>query len=244
MRRAKLVIELALLVLCVSLVTLPMAFADLGIDNNGCRHTIKVVPVGGVETGDPIVTHNNADLMILHTGNGPIKNVWLLIVLNKPTYDALDRITINGSDFMMKSDFSLVSAKKIPPVMPNFAINYPGSLCQYEVAAIKDKMDETGNPVYYGAMFFLNQITKMPTYFTFTLELTSSVSDLKALILALGRYDMFGSSNLDCRRLQPFNVASAFSKSTLVVPEVATVFIAAAPLGALGLVYVCKRKKS
>ncbi len=244
MRRLALALTVILVTLTITLIASPLVFAaTCEPDNNGSRHTIKVVPVGSTETGDPIITNTPANLMILHTGQGPIKNVWLILVLNKQTYDALNKITINGTTFMTKTDFSLVTKKKIPPTLPDPAKNYPGSVYQYEVSAIKDKMDEKGNPVYYGYKYFLNKITKDPTHFTLTLEFDSPVSDVKALVLALGRYDCPTLLHTNCNHPEPFNTYNSYSKSTLVVPEIATAAIAAAPLAALGLLYTAKRRK-
>lgn len=241
----------ALIIASLILMAVPLVAAN-GSICEGCRCTIKVIPVGSVETGNPIETTNPADLMIFHTGDGPIKNVWLLIVLNQPTYNVLDQITINGSTFMTKSDFKLVTTSKIPSTSSNPSTGYPGSLCQYEVSAIKDKMDEKGNPIYYGVKFFLSQITKVPKYFTLEVELTSS-ADLKALIIALGRYDNsygdFGFNGFDCFHgkdhccYKPFNACSCFTKSTFVVPEIATLALTASPLCALGLFAIKRRKK-
>lgn len=246
MRRLAITLTLAIAILGVSLTALPLAYAGCEIESSGCRHTIRVIPVGGVKTGDPIITTNPADIEISHTGNGPIKNVWLIVVLNKPTYDALNQITINGSAFLTKADFALVTTKKIPPALANSTTGYPGSNCRYEVTAIKDKMDEKGNPVYYAYKFHLRQITKSPTYFTLNLELTSTVLDIKALILAVGRYDRNTTASFHTNCIpppQPFNVYSSFSKSTLVVPEVPPLAIAAAPIAALGLLYAYKKRK-
>jgi hypothetical protein len=145
---------------------------------------------------------------------------------------------------MTKADFQLVTTQKIPPLNANPATGYPGSLCQYNVAAIKDKIKEKGNPIYYGVKYFLPQITKTPTLFTLAVELESS-ANLKALILALGRYDSSKAFKYepDCLPYRPFNACSSFSKSTLVVPEIATLALTAAPFGgALGF-YAIKRKK-
>ena len=224
----------------------------------GCAHTIKVIPVDSTYTGDPIVTTSPANLMIFHTGNGPIENVWLLIVLNEPTYNALNEITINDTTFMTKENFTLVEAwpHKIPPLLPNFWTDYPGSLCQYEIAAIKDKMDEKGNPIYYGVNYFLPQITTSATYFTLAVNLDAP-ADLKALIIGLGRYDHDHNWNcfdfdddsceecfhVECNCGHPFNRCSSFSKSTFVVPEIATLALAASPFSALGIYAVKRRKK-
>ncbi len=229
--------------LSLTIAAIPAAYAEIQA-SCGCRHTIKVVPVGSTETGDPIVTGNPADLIIFHTGSGKIYKIWLLLVLNEPTYNALDKITINGSTFMTKSDFQEVTTAKIPPIDPNTATGYPGSLCQYEVSAIKDKMDEKGNKIYYGMKFFLNQITNSPTAFKIEAELTAP-AELKILVLALGKYS-FSYNNIGIRCIpnyDPLNACSSFSKSTFIVPEIATLAIAAAPFGALGLLYTFRRRK-
>lgn len=235
-----------LLAISMILLVAPIVFAECQIDCEGCSHTIKVIPVGSTETGDPLVTGTPANLMMFHTGQGPIKNVWLLIVLNKPTFDNLDKITIDGNAFMTQADFTLVTTKDIPPFLPKSSTGYPGTICQYNVYAIKDKMDEKGNPLYYGIKFFLNKITTTPTHFTLAVELTGP-ADLKALILALGRYDR-GGINVDCGcpRPSPFNRYSSFSKSTFVVPEAATIALTAAPFAALGAfgIRVARRRKN
>lgn len=208
---------------------------------SGCRNTIKIVPLGSTHTGDPIITGNPANLIILNTGSGSIKNVWLLIVLNEETYNALDKILIDGSIFMEKSDFQLVTTSKIPLSNPNPATNYPGTNCQYTVSAIKDKMDEKGNNVYFGIKFKFNQITTTGTTFTIEVKLNSP-ANLKALILALGRYDCTPPSNVKCTQQQPFNACSSFSKSTLVVPEATTLALTVAPfVGTIGY-YAIKRR--
>jgi len=234
-----------LLIIGIILLVTPIVFAECQINCEDCAHTIKIIPVDATETGEPLVTGTPANLMIFHTGQGPIKNVWLLIVLNEPTYDNLDEIAIDGATFMTKADFTLVTAKDIPPVSPNSATGYPGTICQYNVFAIKDKMDEKGNPLYYGVEFFLNKITTEQFHFTLTVELTAP-ADLKALILALGRYD--NGLNIDCRcpRPSPFNRCSSFSKSTFVVPELATIALTAAPFAALGAfgIHMARRRKN
>ena len=246
MRRLTILLAVVLTALSTMLILSPLVYANC---DEGCRHTIKVIPVGteSAESTSPLITTTPANLMIFHTGSGKIKNGWLLIVLNKPTYDALDRIAINGSTFMTKADFALISAstKKIPPSKANAATGYPGSECKYEVAAVKSNMEETGNPIYYGYKFFLNKIrVTPPNYFTLALEFTSPVSSVKALVLALGRYEHTTLSvGPECITPQPFDACSSFSKSTLVVPELATMALVAAPFGALGFLRVAKRKK-
>lgn len=228
------------------LIAVPLVAAQSDTQCLGCPHTIAVVPVGSKDSNGPVVTTTPADLMIFKTGSHSVENVWLLIVLNKPTYDALDKITINGSTFMTKADFHLVTAKKIPPTSANPATEYPGSECQYEVSAIRSNMEEDKNaPVYYAIKYFLPSITKKPTYFTLTVELNSN-ADLKALILALGRCDSCGCPGdfgTQCIRYRPFTCCSSFSKSTLVVPEAATLAMTTAPLAGIAGLYAIKRRK-
>jgi len=243
MKAKTLSLVLAIVMSSIVLSTLPTAFAECQT-TCGCRHTIKVIPVGSAETGDPIVTSNPTSMMIFHTGGGKIINVWLLLVLNEPTYNALDKITTNGTAFMSKTDFKQVTTMKIPPIDPDPMTGYPGSLCQYEVSAIKDKMGEEGNKIYYGVKSFLREITNSPTYFEFEAELTAP-ANLEVLVLAMGKYGVnYGETSIRCvPNYNPFNACSSFSKSTLVVPEVATLAVAAAPFGALGLLYTFKRRK-
>lgn len=227
------------------IVLLLIAAPIVAAANEGMASTIQVIPLGSQSTGSAIITGTPASLIIFHTGQGPIENVWLLIVINKPTYDSLVSITINGNAFMTKSDFQLVEDSKIPSELPDINTGYPGSLGQYEVAAIKSNMNEANNnPVYSALKFILAQITTSPTHFTLAVNL-SGPGSLKALILALGRYDKDtnnGSDTLSIPESSPFNRRSSFSKSTFVVPEIATVALTASPFGAFGL-YAFKRRR-
>jgi len=241
----------AIIVLTLILAAVPLVAAGCDTQSNaGCRHTIAVIPTGAVKTGDPIVTTSPADLTIFHTGKGPIQNVWLLIVINKATYDALGEITTNGTTFMTKADFKEVKTAKIPPALPNDTTQYPGSECRYEVNAIRDKLSQKEGPIYYAIRFFLTKITTIPTPFQLTVELNAP-ADLKALILALGRYDRDNcgdrGTGINCipppACPKPFNACSSYSKSTLVVPEAATLALMTAPLTGIAGLYVIKRRK-
>jgi hypothetical protein len=244
MRRPKLLLTL-LAGIILLLMVLPIVAAANNIQSGGAS-TIQVVPVGATETGSPIVTSTPANLIIYHTGQGPITNVWFLIVINEPTYDKLLCITYNGKILLTKSDFKLVTESKIPPEAPNWITAYPGSECQYEVKAIRSNMNEAkNNQLYYALKYILPQITTSPTHFQLAVIL-SSPAKLKALVLALGTYypsfKVYGPSITCLPICQPFNRNSSFSKSTFVLPEVATLAIIAAPFSALGL-YAVKRKK-
>jgi hypothetical protein len=242
MRRQK-IAAITFTVLVLMIITVPLVAADSSPCSDAA-HTIKVWPAGTTaSTGMPIVTGTPANLFILHTGQGPINNVWLLIVINKPTYDNLDKITIDAAEFLNKNDFRLVTPSKLPPTAANATTGYPGTTWQYTVSAIKSSMNETGNPVYYAVKYFLPEITTVPTSFTLAVELTAPAS-IKALILGLGRYDppkSLKSFGILCDN--GFNRFTSYSKGTLVVPEAATIALALSPFAGLGLYTVRRRRK-
>ena len=198
---------------------------------------IKIVPEGSVHTGEPLVTDTPADLLIYSTGHSPIENVWLLMVIDEATYTGLENITTSIGVTVPKSDFKLVTTKWLPPFLPDLSTDppYPGSCVRYEVSAIKDKIGTTGN-VYFAIVHILDEITTTPTPFTLTVNLETPTS-IRVLLIALGRYNKFPT---DC--LLPFNEGSPYSNSTLVVPELETILLITAPICALG-VYTIKRKR-
>jgi len=193
---------------------------------------IKIVPEGSIHTGEPLVTETPANLLIYSTGHSPIENVWLLIVMDEATYNGLDDITTLGVT-VPKSDFELVTTSWLPPFKPDPP--YPGSYVRYQVSAIKDKIGTTGN-VYFAVVHILDEITTTPTSFTLTVNLETPTS-VRVLLIALGRYNRVPT---DCTL--PFNEGSPYSNSTLVVPELETILLLTAPLCALG-VYTIKRRR-
>lgn len=186
------------------------------VNAEGRRHIIAVVPVDSEDTGEPRMTKSPANLMIYHTGRASIKDVHLLIVIDKSTYDGLSRITIDSlSISIYKDDF----------------IEVTGDLkfgnCKYEANAIRDKLAAAaGDPIYYCFVYFADKITTK-TYFTLEIDSTQ----IKALVLALGK-----------DHSDVFNACSSFSKSTFVIPEIATLALATASIAALGA-YAYKRKR-
>jgi hypothetical protein len=201
----------------VAVLAVVMLMAISNVNAEECRHIIQVIPVGSEETGEPRITTSPANLMIFHTGEADIKDVHLLIVIDNSTYEGLGTITTNTSLTISKSDFKLVTVNRL-----GFGN------CEYEVSAIKDKLGVGQDvDIYYNFTVFLEKITTSPTYFT----LTVNSNPVRVLVLALGK-----------DRSDVFNACSSFSKSTFVIPEPATIFMAVASIAALGA-YAYKRKR-
>ena len=208
---------------------------------------IRIIPVGSAETGEPLVTTTPAKLMIFCVGHSPIKNIWLLIALNKPTYDTLSNITAVAEDnsystTFQKEHFIQVPADESPKIPPQETDEthdptYPG--CHftntYKTSAIRDKLDAKRENIHYAYKLFLNQITKTPKNLTITINLNGQPSNLKALIMALGQWPQSYEGQ--------FNEKSQYSGTTLIViPEPATILLATASITALG-VYTIKHRK-
>lgn len=224
-RKAYIILFVAVFFAAISIVT-----ADPGAN-------IRVIPVGGVHSGDPIVTTSPAEIMIYSTSHTPIENVWLILAINKDTYDHLN--TIKASACMhptitfMKSDFSTPTESKVPPEAASGA--YPGCKtgAQYEVNAIKDKTETptTGKIYYAYKKFSIDPITTTVQIFTVTVD-APGVADMKVLVLANGCYE-----KLDTAGDGKLNEKTPWSGSTLVVPECCgTLFATIASFAALGLV--------
>lgn len=229
-----------LLIIILTLTAIPQAKATPAAN-------IRIIPIDSVETGEPLITTTPAKLIIFCVGHTPVKNIWLLITINKPTYDALSNITAVTENnlntaILEQQDFTPIPANespRIPPQEPNenYEPPYPG--CQftntYETSTIRDKLDAKRQDIYYAHKFFLNQITKTPQNLTLTINLNQPTTNLKALIMALGQWPQ----NYD----GPFNERSQYSGTTLIViPEIATILLTAASITALGT-YTIKRRK-
>jgi hypothetical protein len=200
--------------------------------------TLRVVPVGSVETGEPIVTQSPATLMIYVTDEAkqPLDPAWLLLAINEETYIHLGEIFTNTSLIFTKSDFTNVTETgetKIPPENPSGS--YPG--CeqdeQYEVSAIKAKLGiPADGDLFYAYKEltgpYVSPVTTNPQYFEVTVD-TPGNTNMKVLVLALGYWA--GAPNAAGK----LNVHSPFSGSTLVVLELSTFLLALAPLSAFGL---------
>jgi len=201
---------------------------------------IKIWPEGAVHTGEPIVTTNPADMMIYTTSEPQAAhNVWVLLVLNEETYNGLNYINVNGVIYT-KGEFKIPTTDWIPLEAPGSeGSGYPGcnSHEQYRViagggaAGIKDKLGTTGD-VYYCIKHVFDYVDT--TAIEFTITFYGSSTDLKILVLALGRTNE--------PYTDPFDNRSSYSGSTLIVPELATILLATASLSVFGL-YTLKRRK-
>jgi len=207
--------------------------------NAGPAANIRVIPVGGGHTGEPIVTGSPSDLWIFAVGHTPIKNIWFIIVLNDATYSNLVEIDINGVTFVpgdfTEIDSTASDAFKIPPDLP--LLDGVGILSgdKYNAGSLRDKLDANGESIWYACEDSgIDEITTSPT--TLTVEVDSpGCDDIKALILAVGQYYPTGATG-------PFNESTPYSGSTLVVPELSTIILALSSFGAFAL-YTVKRRK-
>ncbi len=209
--------------------SLLLLFASISIAK---ADNVRVIPVGGIHTGDPIVTTSPAEIQIFSSSHTPITNVWLILIMNEDTYDHLTGITADATTFA-KSDFA-EAADKIPPKEPSGS--YPGSKDQYALGAIKSKLGTSGKAYYAYKAFSISTITTAVQTFTLTVN-APGATQLRVLVLGNGYY-----APLDNKGDGKLNQSTPWSGSTLVVPEVATLAIAASSFGALGL-YAIKRGK-
>jgi len=230
-----------LLIIILTLTAIPKAKATPPAN-------IRIIPIGSTETGEPLITTTPAKLCIFCVGHAPVKNIWLLIALNKPTYEALSNITATTEDnlntaILKQQDFTQIPAnesQRIPPQEPNETYDPPYPGCQftntYETSAIRDKLDAKGQDIYYAYKFFLDQITKTPTNITITINLNNPTTNLKALIMALGQWPQNYEG--------PLNEKSQYSGTTLIViPEPATILLAVASITALATYTIKNRKR-
>lgn len=199
---------------------------------------IRVIPVGGVHTGGPIVTTNPAEILIYSQSHTPIENVWIILAINEDTFNHLDNMTAHTTQFG-KNDFTEPTEAKIP--LEAALGTYPGCKkgAQYEVNTIKDKLGtpHTGKIYYACKNFSINTITTTIQTFTFTAN-TPGATQPKVLVLANGYYEPH--DNPSDHKL---NEKTPWSNSTLVVPECCgTLLLTIASFVAFGI-YASKTKK-
>jgi len=200
---------------------------------------VRVIPVGGVPNGEPIVTTSPADIQIFSTSHTPITNVWLILAVNEDTYDHLTSIAAHTTTFA-KSDFMEVTEDFIPP--EDASGSYPG--CehgdQYQVNAIRDKLGiPATESVYYAyKAFSIDTVTTSIQTFTFAVN-APGVTYLKVLVLANGYYAPLDNPTSDGK----LNEKTPWSGSTFVVPEPLTLAITLGCVAALGVYGVSRKRK-
>lgn len=218
------------------LVTVFLATSSIVKANPGA--IIRIIPVGGVHSGEPIVTTSPAEIQIYSQSHTPVENVWLILAINEDTFTYLNTMTADTTTFD-KNDFAEPTEAKIPPEAGSGP--YPGceTGAQYEVNAIKDKLGtpQTGKIYYAYKSFSINPITTSIQTFILTVD-APGVTQLRVLVLANGYYEQLSSSGD-----HKLNEKTPWSNSTLVIPEgYGTLLLTIASFAAFGL-FATKRKK-
>lgn len=155
-------------------------------------------------------------------------NPHILLVMTVASYNGLSSAVvvnwIGGSTTFLKADFTLGTfggGNKIPL----------GVTADYTVASCADHLGVSGNDVYYAfGPFLANPISSTKQEFT----VTASSTALRMLVYAIGSEGSLTA---------PLNNNVPPTKPGLVVPEPATIVLALASFGALGL-FLVKRKKA
>ncbi len=151
----------------------------------------------------------------------------ILLVMTVASYNGLSGDVVvtwtGGSLTFHKADFTLATfggGNKIPP----------GTTAQYTVASCADHLGVSSNDVYYAfGSFLAHEITSTKQEFT----ITASSTALRMLVYAIGRENS---------PTAPLNNNVPPTQPGLVVPEVATLILAASPFAAFGL-YAFKRRR-
>lgn len=221
------------------LLSVILFFSIVSVSRADPAANIRIIPVDGVHTGDPIVTTSPAEIKIFSTSHEPIENVWLILAINEDTFNHLTSIVADTTTFA-KSDFIEATEDKIPPEEPSGP--YPGCSQgeRYQVSAMKDKMGipPTGSIYYAYKAFSIDPITTSIQTFTLTVN-APSVTSLKVLILANGYYEP-----LDNPGSGKLNVKTPWSGSTFVIPELATLALTLASVAALGVYGISRKHKT
>jgi hypothetical protein len=250
MRPTKPILITALFVLLAFSITIQFVKAETIEPLSFSPKNIHVVPQSFNEdtpSSSAIVTTSPALLKIYSVSNehSPIKNVWLLLVLNEDTFNNLLNITANDDQgnqtIFSTADFTSAPNKGFIPLTKTNP-PYPGSSIQYAIGGIRGNMYQPDGTLYYATKYFLPKINRTPWNFTLTVYLKGK-ADMKVLVLGLGRYDKPLCPDFDilCCQPKPFNEGTPFSHSTFVVPEPATFALLLAPFAAL--VIYRKRKQ-
>jgi len=224
----------ALLICILALMIVPCKASPFSV--------LAIVPEGEIPDSDPVEIDYTGPVTfdIWFTGTAhEVTNIWLVLALNNETYNNLGSITADGVTFL-KTDFEEVLAARIPPEAPDILIGYPGCTFddQFPVGPIKEKL---GEPCYYGYKPFGSSFDldtsgrENGKQFILTINLLGEVEDLGVLVLGNG-------VDTTANGAPKFNVRSAWSKSTFVVPEPGTIAAVATSLVAL-MAYTARRRK-
>jgi hypothetical protein len=153
----------------------------------------------------------------------------ILLVMTIASWNGLSgAVTVTwtgGSTTFQKADFTFAAngggSNKIPP----------GVTADYTAASCADHLGVSGSDVYYAfGPFLAHEIDQTEQEFT----VTASSTALRMLVYAIGRKDS---------PTAPLNNNVPPTQPGLVIPEPATIMLALASFGALGL-FLVKRKKA
>jgi len=173
-------------------------------------------------------------------GGDPTLDPHIFLVMTKDTYNGLSgSVTVNwtGGGILTISSWNgpeTDNSKKIP------VDNSVG----YTVASLKDHLNTLG-PIYWAFEPFLGGAPLTQIKQKFTITLPSSATNPRMLVYALGKigeYDEKTGTILCPTPNDSFNNRVPPTKPGLVVPELATILLAAASFGAFAIYGVTRKK--
>ena len=218
-------------------------------------HVLYVKPTSGGGTGPYVIT-SPATLEIgikasAASVHNTVTDIWLILILNDDTHANLVKITTNVTSQFLPGDF--INPDDIPESrIPRTSSgqydpleNYPGYEFdeQYTVNALESHIyGSDSEPIWY----FVRKTTigsimkTSPATLTLTVN-APGATEMKVMVLAIGySYDFDANDGTVTGEL---NESTSLSEYTFVVPEIATVLLALAPIAGLGL-YTYKQKKT
>lgn len=211
----------------------------------GC--VLYVKPTGGGGTGPYVIASPaTLEIGIKASGHGTITTIWLMLILNDDTRTNLVEIRTTVTDDFLQGDFmnpENVQESRIPrTAQGQYDASYPGYKFseQYTVSALKSHIygSNTGTIWYFVRKTTISSISRnSPATFILTVD-APGATQMKVMVLALGY-----SSALDHKGTEELNECTSLGAYTFVVPQIASVFLALAPIAALGL-YTYKQKKT
>jgi len=206
---------------------------------------VIAVPLTKAETGTiridpalPLMTESPANFEIWVQGAGdPTYEPNILLVMTEATYQGLGSVVVSwigGLLSLSVGDFTYVDdlSARVPP-----SGTTPGT--SYTVATLKTKLNYPNEepiegPIYWAMRPFLNE-PLTSSHQEFTVTLTTSADNPLMLVYALGKTARSEIPELFNNKVPP-------TIPGFVVPELSTIFLAAASFSALAF-YVAKRKR-